>query len=312
MKMKTCSTIAIISVFMFAGCVSPMQKEPEPVVEQKIWPDPYIEGTGGELFYAPPATLYTIEKADSIIQNTQPQISQNRNGTAVRAANIIVDKEAIKILWKWTETVTDVSQTDTYRNPTQEEALTDVFMGKDVSGRQTGYNKSFTSRAIEQTDKTIIPFEDISSLRLLSTTGMLIDLKSGQNIPINVDNEYYCRKFIDAVYSAMRARGYDTKLRWGLVCQHAAMTAEQMADSTVQKGVVVTGVRKDSAAQAAALMYKDIIQKFNGTPVNSYSDLETCLQNCKKGKIYSMEIIRWTRSGETVSKKTLVVKITPQ
>ena len=312
MKLKICTATVILTGLILSGCVSSLQKEPEPVVEQKIWPDPYIEDMSAELYYAPPATLYPMEKADAIIQNTQPQISQNRDGAVVRAANIVVDKEAIKILWQWTKTVTDVTKTDTYRNPTQNEALTDLFLTGEVSGKQTGYNKSYTSREIEQMDKTIIPFEDISSLRLSSTTTILIDLKSGQSIPFSVENEYYCRKCIDAVYSAMRARGYDTKLRWGLVCQQTAMTAEQVIDSSVQTGVVITGVRKDSPAEAASLMYMDIIQKFNGTKMNSFSDLEKSLQNCKKGKTYTMEVIRWNRSGDQVDKKNLVVKITPQ
>ncbi len=332
--MKARVGIIAATMFIAAGCAT---MQPAAPVEQRIWP---IEETGWD-FYTPTTTIYTREKADAVIQNTQPHITAFQraisqtskiNGLIARAVNVTVDKEAIKFVWQWTETVREKTRStvdtktdkDTsgavVRDILKRKGLANLLADSIAGGNMdntTSTSESYTDRQADRQGTSIVPFEDILFIRNITDVteehafyAVAMYLKNGHYIPILIDNDYDRRKFANAVYSAMRVRGYDTKVRLGLSFQN--LTPEEKNNSTIQNGVVISGIDKDSPAALAGLRYLDIISAFNGAPVNIVKDLANCTMNLKRGRTYTVNIIRWERAGDQVNKQSLTIKILPQ
>ena len=314
---KLLFTMVIIAVMMTVGCVS-TQPEKEPV--KTI---PFPEPVTNNMSFCKPVNVYTKEKADAILQNLQPYIYQLRSETVLaKADDVIVDTEAIKIKWIWEEQETEVvSQQSTTSNDAdatgaivkgllsgkKEDVIGALLSGMDSSSQTTSTQTQVTKK-VEKHNKTIVMFEDVSNIFRYGSNYIMIKLKSGEDIYIVCNNEYYLQKWIDAFYSAMNARGHKFDFMLGAICQRTPMTKEQMAYTNLTGGAVVLGVMPGSPAEEMGLEYLDIITKVNGVPVTSLGDLVNYLKNKKpkKNEKLTFEIVKIRNEGDEVRKTTVI------
>lgn len=84
----------------------------------------------------------------------------------------------------------------------------------------------------------------------------------------------------------------------GISLQEVNSQISQMYD--MPQGICVMSVEEGSAAQAAGIMKKDIITKFDGEKISSYSDLQNVLQYYAAGDTVKITVMR-PENGEYVS-----------
>lgn len=314
---KLLFNIVIIAVIMAVGCVS-TQQEKEPV--KAI---PFPEPVTNNMSFCKPVNVYAKEKADAILQNLQPYIYQLRSETILaKADDVVVDSEAIKIKWIWeeleTETLSQKSTTSENQDATgailkgilsgkKEDMIGALISGMDSSSQTTTTNMQVTKK-VEKHNKTIVMFEDVSNILRYQSNYIIIKLKSGEDVYIVCNNEYYLQKWIDAFFSAMSTRGYKTDFMLGVTCQTTPMTKEQMAYTNLTGGAVVLGVMPQSPAEEIGLEYLDIITKVNGVPVASVGDLTNYFKTKKpkKNEKLTFEIVKIRDDGGQVSKTTVI------
>lgn len=312
-------SLILIMVLMSIGCVSTKQ-EKEPI-KTIPFPDPVTNN----MSFCKPISVYSKDKADAILQNLQPYVYQLRSETVLaRADDVIVDNEAIKIKWIWEELETEAltqKSTTTAEQDVTGDVLKAILSGKKedmigalISGATSSSSQSTTTnmqvtKKVEKHNKTIIMFEDVSNILRYMSNYIIIKLKSGEDIYIICNNEYYLQKWIDAFFSAMSARGYKTDFILGVICQTTPMTQQQIEYTGINGGAVVLGVMPGSPAEEIGLEYLDIITKLNGVTILSVSDISNYLKDKKPKKNDKLifEIAKVKREGDMVS-KTIVKK----
>jgi hypothetical protein len=314
---KSLFNVAIIIVILTAGCVS-TQQEKEPV--KAI---PFSEPVTNNMSFCKQRNVYTKEKADTILQNLQPYIYQLRSKNVLaKADEVVVDSDAIKIQWIWeeleTETLSQKSTTSEYKDPTgdiikgmlsgkKEDMIGALLSGMDSSS-QTISTQSQITKKVEKHNKTIVMFEDVSNILRYKSNYIIMKLKSGENVYIVCNNEYYLQKWVDAFFSAMSTRGYKRDFMLGVICQKTPMTKEQMEYTNLNGGVVVLGVMPGSPAEEIGMEYLDIITKVNGINVTSLDDLINYFKTKKpkKNEKLTFEIVKIRSNDGDVSKTTVI------
>ncbi len=323
-SVKSFFNIIVISwLLIISGCVS--QQEVKPVKEIPF-PEPIVYN----MAFCKPVNVYTKEKADAILQNLQPYIYQYRSETVLaKADDVIVDNEAIKINWKWEELQTETlsqKSTTSQENDITGDVLKGILSGKQedmigalISGATSSSSQSTTTnmqitKKVEKYNKTIIMFEDVSNIFRFSSNYIIIRLKSGEDVYIICNNDYYMQKWIDAFMSAMKTRGFNTDFTLGVMCQKEPMNVEQIDYLQVNSGAVVLGIMPGSPAEQIGLEYLDVITKVNGVTISSGAELTTYIKSKKprNNERLTFEIVKSTREGEQLSKvvvkKDLIVK----
>ncbi|MEJ5362196.1 MAG: PDZ domain-containing protein [Spirochaetota bacterium] len=313
------STVIAIMVLVSVGCVSTRQeKEPVKVIP---FPDPVTNN----MSFCKPVNIYSKDKADAILQNLQPYIYQLRSETILaHADDVVVDSEAIKIKWIWEEKETEVltqNSTTTENKDATGDVLKAILSGKKedmigalISGATSSPSQSTTTnmqvtKKVEKHNKTIVMFEDVSNVLRYMSNYVIIKLKSGEDIYIICNNEYYMQKWIDAFFSAMNARGYKPDFMLGVICQTTPMTQKQIEFTGIHGGAVVLGVMPGSPAEEMGLEYRDIITKLNGVTISSVGDIASYIKNKKPRKNDKLifEIAKIRIEGDTVN-KSIVTK----
>ncbi|HOT20240.1 MAG TPA: PDZ domain-containing protein [Spirochaetota bacterium] len=315
--------IAISSLLIIGGCVSQQEVKP---VKKFPFPEPIVYN----IAFCKPVNVYTKEKADAILQNLQPYIYQLRSEDVLaKTDDVIVDNEAIKINWNWeelqTETLSQKSTTSQENDVTgdvikgilsgkKEDMIGALISGAANSSSQTTTTNMQVTKKVEKHNKTIIMFEDVSNIFRFMSNYIIIRLKSGEDVYIICNNEYYLQKWIDAFMSAMKARGYNTDFTLGVMCQKQPMNAEQIDYLQVNSGAVVLGIMPGSPAAEMGLEYLDVITKVNGMAISSGEELTAYIKSKKpkNNERLTFEIVKSKREGEEVSKvvirKDLIVK----
>jgi len=319
------SIIAAGIMLSISGCVSTQQEK------EQAARVPFPEPAAYDMVFSRPVETYTRDKADAILQNLQPYIYQLRGETTLaKADDVVVDGEAIKIKWVWeeleTENVSQKSTTSEDRDVTGD-ILKGILSGKKqdligalLSGATESPTQSHTStmqvtRKVPKHGKTIVMFEDVSTIARSLTNYIILRLKSGEDVYIICNNEYYRQKWIDAFFSAMRTRGYHPEFRLGVLCQKEPMNGEQTAYLQVDGGAVVLGVMKGSPAETIGIEYLDVITKVNDVKISSGEELTAYLKNKKPRNNERMlfKIVKSRRENGQVStvtvRKELIVKL---
>lgn len=281
MKRISSALLASSCLLIFIGCMS----------ASLIWPqDPnrvYAE------YYVPPQQLVYSGLAEATIKNLQP--SMLIEGRPVD--EITIDQYAMKMKLKWTETVVETTESSgkVYYG------LFDFF-GSDVT------NTAKSERQVEKDGMAIISFYEMASM-YLQPPHLLIRMKNGNWISARLGTDYDLRKFADATYSLLRARGRDLQPGFGFNCSE--ITPDQKKDIALDGGIVINRVYPKSPAAKASLQERDVIQKINGKPVMDAVSFNEFISGIRKGVPYNFEIIRWARSGKTVDKQPVKIRVIP-
>lgn len=185
----------------------------------------------------------------------------------------------------------------------------DLKVGEQVVaiGNALGYGQSVTTGIVSaldrpvtidgvtneliQTDAAINPGN--SGGALLNMSGQLVGINSAKFSDTNVEGMGYAipvDDVIDIIESLMnrtvRTEKVAEEQRGFLGITGQDVTSDVAEAYDMPRGVYITSVQEDSAAEAAGLQKGDIITKFDGTSVSSLSDLQ--------------ELLTYYSSGETV------------
>jgi serine protease Do len=126
---------------------------------------------------------------------------------------------------------------------------------------------------------------------ILGTTG---NIGIGFAIPINMAKTVYPQ----LIESGAVERGY-----LGLLPDNLTQSMAELLGLKDTKGVIISEITKDSAADKAGLKHNDVILEFNGKPVESQSEFRRNVALLKPGT--EVEIVVW-RDGK---RKTLTAKL---
>ena len=177
------------------------------------------------------------------------------------------------------------------------------FIGSVSSGVISGLNRSVsvdsgTNMSLIQTDAAINPGN--SGGALVDITGKLIGVNSiklvstgyegmGFAIPSNTVKEI-CDKMISNQNKPAPYIGIEISRNY---------TAAQLKALGYPAGAVVISVTEDGPADESDIKRGDIITEFNGTAINSYTDLENAISQCSPGDTVTVKIFRAGRFYST-------------
>lgn len=275
--------------------------------------------------------FYSRDKAEAILLNMQPYIYQYRGENVLaKATDLKLENEAVKISWEWEEEVKE-SITQTSTSTVEKDITGDVVKAIFSRNKQdmtsalisaltpspstTTTSTMVVSKKVTKRNNTIFMFEDVNNVFTFQNNFLNIKLKSGEEVNLVINNEYYRDKWCDALLSFVRHKGYKRDFFLGAIVRKSEIP-KQLVKSIGVKGALVLGVMKDSPAEEIGLAYKDIITKVDKVNVYSGLDLENYFKRIRKIKNndrISLEIIRINdESGKITTanlKKTVVVSL---
>lgn len=206
----------------------------------------------------------------------------------------------------------------------------DLQVGEQVVaiGNALGYGQSVTTGIVSalnrevtiedhtntliQTDAAINPGN--SGGALLNMSGQLVGINSAKYSDTTVEGMGYAipvDDVVDIIENLMnrqvRTEKVSDEQQGYLGVSGQDVTSEVAQAYGMPKGIYLTAVASDSAAEQAGLKKGDIITKFDGTSVSTLAELKEQISYYKKGE--QMELTYSTQEGGTYVEKTVTVTL---
>lgn len=320
MKVRIMKGIVLCFACSVFSCITLV----EPLSETKT--------TKGTIAFPKPSTVGWIyqkmenffpkDKAEAIVLNMQPYLYQYRGENLLaKAVEVKLEHEAVKISWEWEEDVKEsVSQTSTATvekdvtgdivkaifSRNKADMTSALISALTPSPSTTTTTTMVVSKKVTKRNNTIFMLEDMSNVFVFSNF-LNIKLKSGEEINVVINNEYYRNKWSDALLSLLRHKGLKRDFFLGAIVRKSEIPKHIVKHIGVQ-GAMVLGVIKNTPAEDIGLEYKDIITKIDNVNVYSGMDLEFYLKKTRrikdKDKI-NLDVVRISEVDGKISTTTM-------